>query len=267
MSETRHRFTEAQLERALIRLGKNLSYPPLPDLRGAVRAHLEEQPIHRRPPRTVLIRRALFFSALAVLSGLASIPVLSPDARSAVASWFHLHGVMITSGGSPPGPLGHNLSLGRRMSLEAAQKQAPFGILVPSLPNLRRPDEIYASTNPLRGRVSLVYRARAGIPRASTTGAGLLITEVVSPFFVGKTAPVGTTMTPEDINGDQGVWLAGQPHFLFYFTERGKLLRDSVRLAGNVLLWRHGVITLRIEGQIPEDQSVRIAQSMEVRTR
>jgi len=266
MSEAWMGFSDAELERALVDLGQHLSYPSAPELSRTVRAHLEQHPRRGHRLRALLIRRAVIFPTLAALAILASVLALSPDARSAVASWFHFAGIAIKSGSSPPGPLGHNLNLGRRVSPGEAQKRVPFHILTPTLPGLGTPDEIYVGPPPFRGRVSLIYRARRGLPRASTTGAGLLITEMQSRFFVGKTVPPGTTVVPVEINGDQGVWLAGRPHFLYYFSEQGTLLRDTIRLAGNVLAWDHGNVTLRLEGHISEEQAVEIARSMEAGT-
>jgi hypothetical protein len=259
-------FTDAELEQALVDLGQHLSYPPVPDLSQTVRAHLEQHPRRVRLFRTLVIRRAVLVPVLAALAIFASVLALSPDARSAIASWFHLGGVVIQSGSSPPGPLGHNLNLGRRLSLADAQKRLPFRILTPNLSSLGTPDEIYVGMPPFSGRVSLTYRAKSGLPRASTTGAGLLITEMQSRFFVGKTIPPGTTVVPVEIDGDQGVWLAGRPHFLYYFSEQGTLLHDTIRLAGNVLAWDHGNVTLRLEGHISEERAVEIARSMEAGT-
>jgi hypothetical protein len=66
-----------------------------------------------------------------------------------------------------------------------------------------------------------------------------------------------------NVNGDQGVWIAGRPHFLYYVDERGQLLRDTVRLAGNVLIWQHGRVTVRMEGRISLGRALKIAQSMD----
>lgn len=262
MSEAQRSFSDAELERALADLGEHLRYPPAPDLSATVRAHLEQYPRSKRSFRTLVLRRAVLYPALAALAILASVLVLSPGARATVASWFHFAGVQISSGNLPPGPLGHNLNLGRRVSLKEAQKRVPFPILVPTALGLGAPDEIYVGTPPSGGRVSLVYRARHGLPRASTTGAGLLLTEAQARFFVGKTIPPGTTMDQVDINGDQGVWLGGAPHVVYYINQQGRPQSDTIRLAGNALLWQHGPVTLRLEGRLSEQREILIAQSM-----
>ncbi|MDQ2741629.1 MAG: hypothetical protein M3Z66_04945, partial [Chloroflexota bacterium] len=202
MSEKPTDASDLELERALRDLGEHLKYPPVPDLAQAVRAQLERQPARPRRSRSPFLRREMLYPALAAVAILAAVLAIFPGARSAVASWFQIAGVRIESGGSgslAPGPLGHNLNLGARVSLDEAQRRVPFHILVPALPGLNHPDEIYAGTPPFNGRVSLLYAARPGLPRASTTRAGLLITEFQRTFFVGKTIPPGATVQPIEI--------------------------------------------------------------------
>jgi hypothetical protein len=200
--------------------------------------------------------------ALAALVILASVLALSPHARSAVASWFHIAGVRIESGTSAPGPLGHNLDLGRRVSLSEAQKRVGFPILVPALPGLGRPDEVYFGTPPSSGRVALVYGTRRGLARASTTGAGLLVMEARARFFLGKDLPYGTT-EQVPIEGDEGVWIGGKLHIMYFIDRTGRPQLDTIRLAGNVLLWQRGAVMVRIEGRISMERAIAIAQSME----
>jgi hypothetical protein len=42
----------------------------------------------------------------------------------------------------------------------------------------------------------------------------------------------------------------------------GRLLRDTIRLAGNVLVWYHNGITIRMEGQLSLGRAIVIARSM-----
>ncbi len=264
VSEESMDAVDLELERALLDLGEHLKYPPVPDLSLAVRAHLERQPARQRR-RVPFLRRKVLYPALAAVAILAAVLAIFPGARSAVASWFQIAGVRIESGGSLPGPLGHNLNLGERVSLDEAQRRAPFPILVPTLPGLHYPDEIYAGTPPFNGRVSLLYAARPGLPRASTTGAGLLITEFQSTFFAGKMIPPGTTVKPIEIGGEQGVWIAGHVHVVYYLDQQHTPLRDTIRLAGNVLLWQHGSVTVRLEGRLSQQRATALAQTMRAR--
>jgi hypothetical protein len=261
MSEVPVGFSDSELESALVDLGQYLSYSPAPDLSGSVRAYLEKQP--RRSFQALLLRRAVLLPALTALVILASVLAFSPNARSAVASWFHLAGVQIESGRLAPGPLGHNLALGERVTLGDAQNRLAFPILMPRLPGLGRPDEIYVGMGSFQSSVSLVYRARHGLPRAATTGVGLLITEFHRRFFDAKLLPIGTNLEQVTIGKGFGLWLTGAPHTVYYVDVHGKLLRDTIRLAGDVLVWQHGTVTMRLEGKISRQRAIEIARSME----
>lgn len=60
-----------------------------------------------------------------------------------------------------------------------------------------------------------------------------------------------------------GYWIDGEPHLFFsYRDERGQLRQDRSRLAGNVLLWERGDLTLRIEGNLTKVEALRIAESV-----
>jgi hypothetical protein len=50
---------------------------------------------------------------------------------------------------------------------------------------------------------------------------------------------------------------------MYYIDRTGHPEFDTVRLAGNVLLWQHGAVTVRIEGRISMERAITVARSME----
>jgi hypothetical protein len=251
--------SDADLELALVDLGPHLVYPPVPDVAGTVRAHLEQHP--RRPARQFrLPRPAILYPIITAVVLIASVLTFTPGGRAAVASWFRVIGVRIEYGGSPPGPLGHTLDLGTRTSLAEAQRRTAFPILVPRDPG--SPDEVYTGTPPLAGSVSLLYRTRPGLPRSSAAGAGLLITEDQHAFLDVKLVPVLSSIVPLKILGDRAVWIAGLPHVVYDLDAHGRPVLDTIRLAGHVLVWYHRGITIRLEGRLSLDRATAIARSM-----
>ena len=67
-------------------------------------------------------------------------------------------------------------------------------------------------------------------------------------------------ITPVSVLGQQGYFLSGATHFLYLAPT--DLIRDErVRLARNVLLWQHGPLTLRLEGDLTVREALRIARS------
>jgi hypothetical protein len=104
---------------------------------------------------------------------------VSPAVRATITRLFSISGVEITRvppGRTVPAAVGGRLDLGTRTTLASAQKHVRFQIVLPRYQTVAVPDEVYLG-GPLPGQVSLVYRARAGLPRAAGTGVGLLITE------------------------------------------------------------------------------------------
>ena len=63
------------------------------------------------------------------------------------------------------------------------------------------------------------------------------------------------------INGKPALGLFGAPHFrLSRDPATGEPVEDQVYLAGNVLLWEKGDLTLRLEGDLTFAEMLRIAR-------
>jgi hypothetical protein len=217
--------------------------------------------------RPVWQRVAVAAAAIVLLaSGVISF---SPTARRAVADFLGLRGVRIHIVPSPPSPpvrsLGQGLDLGGRVTLAEARSRVSYHVFVPTAADVGSPDEVYVLATRLGDQVSLVYRARAGLPNASETGAGLLVTEfraLIERGFIEKMVGPGSTVETVRVNGHPGLWIAGSPHAIAYVGPDGQSLSDSVRLAGNVLVWEQGPVTIRIESQLTKAEALRIAQSV-----
>jgi hypothetical protein len=251
----------SDLELMLTQVGAELGYPPTPPLADAVAERLKAaEPRHRQP-----VRRVLLTSLAALLAIAAAAVAAVPSARHAVLDWLGLRGVRIVRvpqlPALRPGPIGRTLDLGRRTTLSEARSHVRFSVLVPDA----RPNEVYLSPTPPGGRVTLVYTARPGLPRATGTRAGMLITEFLGQQpvdFVEKTLGSGTSAVRVRVNGEPGVWISGAPHAVAYLDARGVAREDTLRLAGNTLLWRHGSVLLRIEAHVTLRSALRIARSM-----
>ena len=242
------------LERALTRIGPELEYPATPDLAPAV----SERVRHERAPRGLPSRRVLAIATAALLLLVCGVAAAVPASRHAVLDWLGLRSVHIERAprlpALPPGPAGGNLDLGTRTTLAAARGRVGFRVLVPAQP----PDEVYVTNTPPGGRVSLVYAARGSRPR-------ILVTEFrgTQPRgFLFKTLGPGTSAVPLRVNGDPGVWIAGRPHQVLFRDANGQVQSDTLRLAGNTLLWQHGDVLVRLEAQLPRAAALRIAQTI-----
>ena len=252
------------LEQHLTELGSHLVFPATPPLAAAVRVRLSAEWSRRRTPRWRLIAAALA-AALAIVFGI-------PPVRTAVAHWLGISGIVIRPvpslpAATPPraspsvSDLGRRLGLGTVSSLRDAQALAGFVIAVPG--SLGAPDAVYVRTEP--GRVvTLVYRPRPGLPQSAQTGVGILITEFrgsVDPGLFQKLIVAGTPLTPVTVNGGQGYWIPSV-HGIAYELADGSIYPDQVRLAGPVLIFERGDMTVRIEGAGTEDRALAIAASL-----
>jgi hypothetical protein len=205
----------------------------------------------------------LALSLVGTTAGVAAVP----GARNAVLGWLGLRSVEVRR--VPVLPVlpkgaGAFLDLGRRTSLQSARQAVRFRLLVPARSGLGSP-AVYVGRWPVGGRVSLVYAPAPGLPRAVDVTVGMLVTEFLGrqPVgFIQKSLGSGTTAQELTIDRDPAVWIAGRPHVVAFQDVRGVVREDTVRLAGNTLLWRRGQVMIRIEANIPRSAAVAIARSM-----
>jgi hypothetical protein len=249
----------ADLERALADLGGRLDVPAAPRLAAAVRARIETAPGPRRVRlgMTPFRRRSLALG-LAILSLLL--------AGAAVASYFGVRGVKIIVTPSPsltPAP-SPNLDLGVPVTLEQARRSAGFPVAAPPA-ELGEPDEIYLGSSPTL-RVSYAYRPRPGLPAVAGTDLGALVMQFRGALERNVLAKVidadESSLRSVTVGGAPGIWIEGPTHFVAFLDPGGNFVRDTVRLAGSVLLWQRGDVTLRLESGLSLEDALRIAVSI-----
>jgi hypothetical protein len=270
------------LETLVAEAGPLVDFPVLPDLSVAVGRRLREVPAPSPwSPASLRLRlrgalRPVFQPAwqpvavalLLIVALLSGTLAFSPTARRAVADWLGLRGVRIEFTPTPsasPVPLGTGLNLGERMTLAEAQERVPYRILVPNVPELGPPDAVYLRAGNFAEQVTLLWRARPGLPRAAQTGVGLLLTQFqasVDVEYLKKITFEATKLEFLTVNDGNAFWIAGAPHQVSLLNREGQLVPETIRLAGNVLLWEQGDLTLRIESGLTKEEAVRVATSV-----
>jgi hypothetical protein len=248
-----------ELELRLRALGSDLDYPTTPDLAARLAERLAGEGRARRP----LVGRRALVLVLAALALAIGAAFAVPPARTAILEWLGLRGVEIRRTAEPPAgtttpaaTIGADLGLGTRVTLDEARRRALFPVSLPTLGELPPPEVYFASSLP-GGQVALVYgpgerrllltqfRARPGFP------------------YIEKTAGPGTTIEPVEVGGQAGFWLSGDLHQVLYQDSSGEIQEETLRLAGDVLLWERGSVTLRLEGADSKAEALRIARSVE----
>jgi hypothetical protein len=231
-----------ELEQQLQTLGAALELPPAPDLVPAVLARLPHRR-RRRPARRTL---AIALAAVLLLAGGA---MAAPPTRHAILQVLGLRGVVIERVPHPPQlPPGApaRLGLGQRIPLTRARHAASFTALLPA-----GSATAYLSHDVVGGRISVLIGRVLIIEFRGTT----------TPFIFKIVGP-GTKITSVRVNGGQGVYLSGAPHEVLFRAQTGQFETDRIRLAGNVLLWQQGPLTIRIEGAPTLRRATAIARSL-----
>src|SRR5262252_4409267 len=120
MAEPRFSPSERDLERALADLGRELAYPPTPQLAVSVQRRLAEEAAlpGRRWPWLPRLDRRFAVAFAAVLALVAVVLAVSPAARDAVAERLGLRGVQINQVPSVTAPRATQLNLGEPLTLD-----------------------------------------------------------------------------------------------------------------------------------------------------
>jgi hypothetical protein len=220
------------LERDLTALAAAIEWPAPPDTVLTLPS-VAATPHRVRRPRPLVLAAALLAAGLAAAFAV-------PQSRGAILRFLHLGGVTIELVDRLPQAQERPLAagLGPTVSEEAARAGLRGSLLLPQLsplPPLHRLDAV----------VSLVFLER---------GSPVLLSELYASggYVLKKLAAGATRVESVRVGSDDGLWLSGAPH-LFLAPEA------PPRLAGNVLVWQHGDVTLRLEGR---DLTLRRAQEL-----
>ena len=215
-----------ELEQALAAVGRELEFPPTPDVLGAVRERLAPRRAWRRP--------LVFAVAAAVVAF--GIAMAVPPARSAILDFFHIGSVTVE----------------RVDTLPPARERPLVSGLGPALsrPTLDLP----------HGLRTTRYYERPGLAAAllRVDGKPVLFAEMSGDQMglTKKVASDATRVEPVQL-GDWGLWLEGGRHVLLWSFNKAQ-----TRLAGNVLIWLVGDTTYRLEGDLDKGQMLELARKI-----
>jgi hypothetical protein len=239
-----------ELELALRELGRQVEFPPTPDLASTVRQRLGAAP--RR--RFALPRRRALAVAFAILAVAVGAVMAVPPARTAVLEWLGLKGVTVVRVEKlPEAPLTSEGGLGEPVTLAEARRRAPW-LVEPHDEGVGTPDEIYMSSEVPGGQVTFIW--------GTTQNARLLMTQSPGTAFAEKMLQPESKTERTDVDGAPGIWFFGEEHFFVFRDRNGDLQEGTGRLVGNTLLWQLGDLTVRLEGDLSKEQALEIARSV-----
>lgn len=253
----------ADLEKRLQEAARTFHYPPTPDVTSAIRSRLNPQRRNIVSFRRLAVRVAII--VLVLLLGLLAVP----EVRASVLEFIRLGAVRIFIGEPtitataiatplPDAPNTRDVpvlplaKLQGETSLEMANRQARFPVRVPTL--LGSPDRVFYQVfgGPV---VILIWTDPADPDHAKFSlhqlGVGAHA-DKFQPRIVERTK----------VKGLDALWVEG-PHFLAYQTPRGTDVSTWFLVAGNVLVWKEGNITYRLETSGTMEEAIRIAESLD----
>ena len=253
------------MDALLVEVGRDIDWPEI-DVATRVATRLRSGP---EPERRIWMPRLAFATAAVVVLTAATL-VFSPTTRRAVADFLGIGGVRIQYGTPSASPgIGSGFDLGELVTLEAAVAAVDFELVSPHDAALGDPDEIYLDeAAPRGGLVAFVYGPRPGLPVPDDEPASVVFTQFAAPlapevFFGKKLAFEGTIIERVEVDGNEGYWLEGEPHFFYYEKPGAGIVEERVRLVGNVLLWEEAGVTLRLEvGDLPLKRALEIATTV-----
>jgi hypothetical protein len=244
-----------RFELELRQLGRELAFPPEPDVAARVVERLRAE---REPSRRGLLPRRRLVLALAALAIALAAAFAVPPVRAALLDLIGIGGVTIERVEKlPPVTSSGDLGLGPEVSLADARRRVDFPIIRPDPDEWGQPDEVFLSTSVPGGRVSLLYGSAERIRLLVTAFRGQ-----TEPGLMKKAISGRTRVDFLSVRGSQGYWITGAPHAVTFRDATGTIREDEYRLAKDVLLWVEGGVTYRIEGDLDLMTALEIASRL-----
>jgi hypothetical protein len=254
MSGRMRRLTDEQLGAALETLV--LEWPETPGLAERVMAGVRTpgpSPVVRLPRRRRTKVLLIAAAALFLLAGAAVAAKVVIDLGAVVVRVPDEPGPLPTTS---PAPLGEPISLEEAAGL--------LGTDVPVPDALGDPDRIWADEVTTEEgsvvRVTVAWRARTGLPAIEGSPYGAVLMRFEGELEVASKEVHQDTGSLEGawVGNAEALWTTG-PHALDLLTADGP---TSVRVDGNVLLWRDGDLTFRLETALGKRRAEEIAESV-----
>jgi hypothetical protein len=259
MTERLRRLDDDGLGRVLATAGRDLDWPPAPDVTARVSASLIEHERHPSlaRPRLSLPRRRrtvlLLVSALLLLAAAAVAAKVVIDLGALTID---------TTPGRPtalPTVVASGPTFGHRATLDGAEREAGFSAQVPAA--LGDPDAVWVDATDDGSRIVLAWTASGALPPIDGLPWGAVLYGFRGQFEqAAKSEYVdGNTFEDATVDGRDAIWITG-PHELDLVTADGTYERYLV--TGNVLVWESGGVVLRLETSLDLPAAVRVAESI-----
>jgi hypothetical protein len=175
----------------------------------------------------------------------------------------------ISSPGPTPSPTlppvaGMKLGLGRQVALDEVESLTGTAAHLPGDARLGPPDSVWVDQS-RANQVAYVWASSDELPESLEPGVGLILMRfdgTTDDEYYEKAIHSGTTLTRVKVDGHDGYWISGDPHFFFYQNGEQGFVDDGRRWVGDALVWSDGTTTYRIESALGREATKAIAESI-----
>lgn len=250
---------QEQWEEKVQHLVRDFRYPPTPDIAAGVRRRSRRSA--RRVWRAVAVATVLMVLVILLVPpvrafvlevirvGVVRIFLVEPTATSTPT--LETTDPQLRVPTATPEVI---FELDGRMSLAEAQKQVGTPILLPGYPSdLGEPDLVFVHhyNEPV---ITLVWL------QPGSDDEVRLVLEILNPRVVAsKLYPYEGERQSTQVNGHPAEWLT-EAHEVFYFGGSKEVRRP---VTGHVLVWEMGGLTYRLETDLPLEEALKIAESLQ----
>jgi len=242
-----------RVEQDLMLLSQAMRFPLTPAIAAAISRRLDEAtPYEPQPARPWQLALA-GIATIAVLAA-AMIGSIAP-ARDAVADFFDRINIFETE--QPITELPTDIT-GRPVTLEEAKASLDFAIKLPTYPEDLDPRRV------LFQEFDLEFGPSKAVVMFFTHPNGTPFLLLETNVRVGKGIPADGVVTARFVSdfGSEAYWIEGA-HTVQYYDEQGDVILESVRVTGeNTLIWDENGLVARLEGDLSQEEAVKIAQSL-----
>jgi hypothetical protein len=262
--------SDEQWEEMIRQTARSLPYPPTPNVVERVTAQLAKNRTQKHSAQW----RPLWVTAiiLALLIGLWSVPPV----RAAILEFLQIGAVRIwlveptptpvptaePAGVTPvntrrptPTPLVSLFNLAGKTTLAEAEAQVDYSIPLPTYPaDLGQPDGVFVQD--MNGAVVVLVWLNPERPDEAQYTLHILSNNAVAEKMNPRVVMTTT------VNGNPAAWTVG-PYLLVYGEGRGEDWASHYLVTGRVLIWEADGLTYRLESNLPLEEAIRMAESLE----
>ncbi|MCH7584568.1 MAG: hypothetical protein IH941_05345 [Acidobacteria bacterium] len=250
-------MTDRSVTAALADLGAAIDFPPVPDL-DVTFTRLEIHPLGRVAAR---LRWAVAAGIVAVVA----LVMLVTPVREAVADWLGIGRTRIVEVDEIPADIEESIQ-GLGVEVPFGEGLALFGVVDSWPAALGEPDRFFVRIREGRpSELSMVWLPRQDLPEVGSTGIGALFTRFEGTLeapTVEKSVGEGTSVQLVAVGDAPGYWIGGDAHTFGYLGKDGEVILETLRLAGNTLLWEEGGVSYRFESGLVQEAAITVAETV-----